>query len=98
MTDPISDEPADLECTVVEIRLRETGFYQTATRTFYVSRRRDVYLLQAPGAALTLQAVDDLPQDAEPVAPQGVDLPRRELAELIDRHGSRVDLAERTAP
>ncbi|MDC0722487.1 hypothetical protein [Nannocystis bainbridge] len=92
------EEPIDLECTVVEARLREPGFYETATRVFYVTPRRDVYLLQAPGAALTLQAVDDLPHGASAVARAAVDAPRRELAALIDRHGARPDLTERTAP
>lgn len=83
MTDPIGD----LECTVVEARLREPGFYQTDTRVFYVSRDRLVYLLQAPGAGLILQREDDLPEDASSTAT--VDAPRRELAELIERHDTR---------
>lgn len=92
------DEPIELDCTIVEARLREPGFYATAMRVFYVNRRRQVFLLQAPGAALTLQTIDDLPPDASPVAPAGVDAPRRDLASLIDRHGSPLALAERTAP
>lgn len=89
-------EPGDPDCTVIEARLHEPGFYETATRIFFVSRRRDVYLLQAPGATLTLQAVDDLPPGATAVARSGVDDPRRELADLVDRHSSPTGLVERT--
>ena len=77
----------DIECTVVETRLHAPGFYETATRIFYVSRRGDVYLLRAPGAAVVLQPVDDLPERSVAVARSAMDEPRRQLAALIDRFG-----------
>lgn len=78
----------DIECVVVEIHLRDPGFYETLTRIFYVTRRGDVYLLRAPGAAFILQRVDDLPPGCAPVARSAMDEPRRQLASLIDRFSS----------
>lgn len=75
----------DIECTVVEARLHEPGFYETPTRIFYVTRRCEVYLLRAPGAAVLLQPVDDLPDGSASVARSAMDEPRRQLAALIDR-------------
>lgn len=79
---------ADIECTVVEARLHSPGFYETPTRIFYVTRRGDVYLLRAPGAAVVLQPVDDLPDGCTSVARSAMDEPRRQLAALVDRLAS----------
>ena len=79
---------ADIECTVVEARLHAPGFYETPTRIFYVTRRGEVFLLRAPGAAVVVQRVDDLPEVCAAVARSAMDEPRRELAALIDRFGT----------
>ena len=81
---------ADIECTVVEARLHAPGFYETPTRIFYVTRRGEVYLLRAPGAAVVLQPVDDLPDGCAAVARSAMDEPRRQLAALIDRFGTSL--------
>ena len=81
---------ADIECTVIEARLHAPGFYETPTRIFYVTRRGEVFLLRAPGAAVLLQPVDDLPEVCAAVARSAMDEPRRQLASLIDRFGTSL--------
>lgn len=86
-------DPAEFECTVVETRSREPGFYETATRIFYVTREGAVYLLRAPGAVVVLQPVDDLPEGCAAVSRSAMDEPRRQLAAFLDRFGAAAGRA-----
>lgn len=81
-----SPDLTDLECIVVEARRRPPGFYETRTRVFYVTQRGDVFLLRAPGAPITVQRLDDLPEGADSVARSAVDELQRQLAAILDHH------------
>ena len=41
------------------------GFHTTRTRTFFVDNLGRAYLVSAPGHRVMLQAIDELPEDAE---------------------------------
>lgn len=89
MMDPqlaASPDLSDLECVVVEARRHAPGFYETRTRVFYVTRRGEVFLLRAPGAPITVQQLDDLPEGAEPVAHSAALELHRQLAAILDHH------------
>jgi hypothetical protein len=56
----------DFELTVTDTPepAARPGFYETRTRTFYVTADGVVYLLVAPGQRAMLQAIELLPLDA----------------------------------
>ncbi len=59
------------------------GFYETRTRTYYVTAAGSVFILAAPGQRAMLQAVEQLPPEATPSS--GIrDLRLRTLAEVAD--------------
>ena len=89
MMDPLiaaSPDLSDLECVVVEARRHASGFYETRTRVFYVTRRGEVFLLRAPGAPITVQRLDDLPEGADPVTRSVAIELHRQLATILDHH------------
>jgi hypothetical protein len=55
---------ADVECDVIEVKVRSRGFYAAGFRHYYVDSTGRVFLIRGPGGA-TFQRVDDLPDDAE---------------------------------
>ena len=81
MQEPLAD---DFELTVTDMPepAARPGFYETRTRTFYVTADGGVYLLAAPGQRAMLQAVEHLPPDA---TQSRVDDPRlKTLADFAD--------------
>lgn len=88
-----SPDLADLECVIVEARRHAPGFYETRTRVFYVTQRGDVFLLRAPGAAITVQQLDDLPVGADPVARSAVLELHHQLAAVLDHHAGITSTA-----
>ena len=60
---PSPPSPPDdaLECIVLDLPIRRSGFYTHGFRTFYVAADGAVYLVRSPGQRATLQQVDDLP-------------------------------------
>lgn len=55
---------ADVECDVIDVKVRSRGFYAAGFRHYYVDSTGRVFLIRGPGGA-TFQRVDDLPDDAE---------------------------------
>ena len=74
----------DFELTVTDTPepAARPGFYETRTRTFYVTADGGVYLIAAPGQRAMLWAVEHLPPDA---TQSRVDDPRLQtLADVAD--------------
>ena len=81
MQEPLADD-FDLTVTDTPDPAARPGFYETRTRTFYVTAYGSVYLLAAPGQRAMLQAVEHLPPDA---TQSRVDNPRLQtLADVAD--------------
>ena len=62
-TTPSPPSPPDdaVECVILDLPVRRSGFYTHGFRTFYVADDGAVYLVRSPGQRATLQQVDDLP-------------------------------------
>lgn len=60
---PSPPNPPDdaVECVILDLPVRRSGFYTHGFRTFYVADDGAVYLVRSPGQRATLQQVDDLP-------------------------------------
>jgi hypothetical protein len=82
MKEPLAD---DFEVTITDTPelAAKPGFYETRTRTYYVTTVGSVYLLAAPGQRAMLQAVEYLPPDASPSS-RVEDLRLQTLATVAD--------------
>ena len=63
---PSPPNPPDdaVECVILDLPVRRSGFYTHGFRTFYVADDGAAYLVRAPGQRATLQQVDDLPAES----------------------------------
>ncbi|HEY0135615.1 MAG TPA: hypothetical protein VGB85_16135 [Nannocystis sp.] len=85
---PSRETEEDVDLVVIDIRVREPGFYTNRTRTYFVAQDGAVYLVCAPGQPATLQREDDLPPDCDPgVVVDEVLALLGEAADMVGRRG-----------